>query len=209
MNSFFILRPAVAVAFQPAVPAARTGHGRACGLHPRRSIIPPYVITRPNSPRFWDQPFLTPDPCDDHNGRHRRDHRRWWRQLKPPLNVKQMTGADGRLAPLDFRSRARGRGGQVVDGHAIHGARREVGLDPRADLRRVGGAAARAASPAEPAKATAGATRAVSPPLGRRSGAPGHPSGCQVPGSARHHPRCSPIFARIMPVSSGFWRRNP
>jgi hypothetical protein len=36
-----------------------------------------------------------PDPYDDHNGGHRRDHRRWWRQLKQPLNVKHMTGTDG------------------------------------------------------------------------------------------------------------------
>jgi hypothetical protein len=28
--------------------------------------------------------------------------------LKPPLNVNQMTGAAGRLAPPDFRSRAAG-----------------------------------------------------------------------------------------------------
>jgi hypothetical protein len=46
-----------------------------------------------------------------------------------------------------------------------------MGLDPRADLRRVSGATATAASPAEAAKA-AGATRAASPALGHATAEP-------------------------------------
>jgi hypothetical protein len=57
---------------------------------------------------------------------------------------------------------------RFVDGHATHGLRCEVGLDPRADLRRIGGAAARAASPTK----TAGATRAASPALGQATAEP-------------------------------------
>src|SRR5580704_14515627 len=88
-----------------------------------------------------------------------------------------------------YRSRrSPGRGGEVVDGHGAHRGRGEVRLDPRADLRLVGGpaASADAASPAaaEAAIAEAAVAEVAGAPVGEVSAGAGSAATAAGPGEA-------------------------
>src|SRR5580704_2735082 len=100
-----------------------------------------------------------------------------------------------------YRSRrSPGRGGEVVDGHGAHRGRGEVRLDPRADLRLVGGpaASADAASPAaaeaaSPAIAKAAVAEVAGAPVGEVSARAG--SAATEAGAGEAAARAAPAAA--------------